>query len=304
MLPRISVLLAIAVASAAMWGCSDDSCPDCPEDIDTIHVYMPPDTIIVHDTTEIELDLPPQPPQGVFSVTGDGAVELWWAGPYEHDIDQYRIYRATSPDDIEPNTYQFLFAVDATINPNLDLLWYSALDDSPENGTTYWYAIASVDFAGQVSDLSAEMVFDTPRPEGVVLLSDAAISLATSGFDFGTRTRVSADNVTADVYVDSFEGILYLNAGNTGGTHLTDIQDMGFTDFWDVIGYAPTDGWSELGFSEIILGHTYIIWTDDEHFAKMRVMDINLDGTVAFQWAWQPQVNNPELTAPNGGAGD
>lgn len=246
------------------------------------------------DDDEIN-DPRPQPPQGVFSITGDGAVELWWAGPYERDIDEFWIYRATSPDDVEPDEYQFLFAVDADDNPDLDLVWYSTIDESADNGVTYWYAIASVDFAGQVSDLSAESIFDTPRPEGVVTLYDIAVSVANSGFDFGGKARMSADNATTDVYVDSFEGIFYLNAGNTGGTHLTDIQDMGYTGSWDAIGYAPTEGWSDLGFVELILGHTYIIWTDDEHFAKMRVIDIDPGGTVHFQWAWQPQVNNPEL---------
>ncbi|HOD67509.1 MAG TPA: HmuY family protein [candidate division Zixibacteria bacterium] len=245
----------------------------------------------------------PQPPQGVFSITGDGWVDLWWMYPYDRDIKEFLVYRAEAPMDEPPEEYTLQFRVPAVDNPELNLVWDSTRDNSVDNGKTYWYALATVDHAGRVSDLSAEPVFDTPRPEGVVTLRDYALDVNNAGFDFNGKNVVSAGSPSADVWIDSFDGILYLNAGDTLGTRYTDIQDMGFTGSWDVIGWAPTDGWSNLGWAEIIIGHTYIIWTDDEHFAKLRVISVDgVTGTVMFQWAWQPQVNNPELIAPHGGA--
>ena len=39
----------------------------------------------------------PPAPQGVFSVTGDGSVEVVWYGVYERDIDSYVVYRSFQP---------------------------------------------------------------------------------------------------------------------------------------------------------------------------------------------------------------
>jgi hypothetical protein len=197
-----------------------------------------------------------------------------------------------------PSQYNFLFEVDAVNNPNLDLVWDSVSDGPLPNGTTYWYAIASVDHAGQVSDLSAEDVWDTPRPEGVTTLYDFRQNVSLSGFDFGGQSRISAGSILCDVYVDQFDGILYFNAGDTLSFRNTDIQDMGFTGSWDVIGWAPYYGWSNLGYVEVILDHTYVIWTEDDHYAKIRVINVNPGGSVTIQWAYQLQQANPELAPP------
>ncbi len=248
------------------------------------------------DDNDANFDPRPQPPQGVFSITGDGSVELWWAGPYERDIASFNIYRAQSPDTLAPSQYEFRFSVLAEDNPDLDLIYYFTSDEDAANATTYWYAISSVDHAGQESDLSAEDIFDTPRPEGVVELTDVAVFENTSGFDFSSEVRVPAGSPLCDVWVDRFDGIFYLNAGDTSiaSLDLNDIQDMGFTDDWDVIGWAPVEGYSELGYAEIIEGHTYVLWNDENHFMKMYVLDIDAN-SVTFQWAYQQQDGNPEL---------
>jgi hypothetical protein len=130
----------------------------------------------------------------------------------------------------------------------------------------------------------------------VAVLFDVLIDPGLSGYDFDASSNV--DTSQADVYVDSVGGIFYLNAGNI----LTDLQDMGFTSSFDDVGYAPQDGWSELGWVELIQGHTYVIWTDDLHFAKMRADTISYSsGWVKFQWAYQTDPENPELIArPDG----
>ncbi len=43
-----------------------------------------------------------------------------------------------------------------------------------------------------------------------------------------------------------------------------------------------------MGYLEIIRYHTYIIWTDDDHYAKIRVLSTDLaTGRITFQWAYQ-----------------
>ncbi|RKX25081.1 MAG: hypothetical protein DRP47_10400 [Candidatus Zixiibacteriota bacterium] len=237
----------------------------------------------------------PEPPQGVYSVTSDGVVEIHWNGPYDRDIVEYIVYRNSVSLEAP---YTEIGRVTADDNPNLDLLLYHYYDEQADNGTTYFYAVASVDHAGQISTLSAEDVFDTPRPEGEVFLSDIAVDESKAGFNFDSHSRVYASISSCDVYVDSYEGVLYLNAGNMMTTKGTLIQDMGYTDYWDDIGWAPASGWSELGYVEIILNHTYVIRTDDSCYAKMRATSVDKNTGVIFQWAHQEVPGNRELSPP------
>lgn len=228
----------------------------------------------------------PAAPQGVTSVTGDGAVYVFWNGPYERDIAGYQIWRSLEPVD----NYVEIGQVQAVANSNLDLLIYEYIDQNVANGVTYYYAVSTFDLAGQSSDLSAEEVYDTPRPDGEVVLFDYQYSPSLAGYDFSAYNVVSFDYPAADVFVDRVDDVYYLNAFDTD----TDLQDMGYTDDFDEIGWAPTDGWSANGWLELVLGHTYIIWTRDLHFAKMRVISIN-SNSVMFEWAYQTDTDNPEL---------
>lgn len=238
------------------------------------------------DNDVILIDMTPAAPQGVFSVTGDNAVYIYFNGPYESDIDGYIIWRS-----LEPLTnYGEIGTVDAVSNSNLDLIIYEYIDVAVNNGVTYYYAVSSVDNSGQISELSAEDVFDTPRPEGETILSDAAVNSNVSGYNFAAEARVSATSEVADVFVDRASDIFFINAGDI----LTDIQDMGFTSSLDDVGWAPEEGWSDIGWFEIIVGHTYVIWTNDNHFAKIRVLSIN-SISVNFEWAYQTDEGNPEL---------
>lgn len=258
---RKFLTILIAVSATLFVGCDDD-----------------PDLILI--------DTVPATPQGVYSVTGDDAVYIYWNGPYENDIDGYIVWRSFEP----LTNYEEIAYVDAVSNPDLDLLIYEYIDRNVVNGATYYYAVSSVDNAGQVSELSAENVFDTPRPDGVVILADSGSIINQSGYNFAAQAVVSATSEVADVFVDMFDGTFYLNARDVN----TDIQDMGYTESFDDIGWAPTEGWSEVGWMEIILDHTYVIWTRDNHFAKLRVTAIN-SITVDFQWAYQTDDGNPEL---------
>lgn len=241
-------------------------------------------------------DPAPEPPQGVISITGDGEVFIYWAGPFDRDITRYIVYRNTTGEDAP---YTEIGRVIADDNPNLDLIYYEYVDDEVANGQTYYYAVATVDHAGHVSGLSAEDVFDTPRPEGTVFLEDIEADTTKAGFNFATQSVISAKSSICDIFLDSFEGTLYLNAGQFSNARETVIQDMGYTGDWDDIGWAPTLGWSGLGYVEVIRNHTYVILTDDSTYAKVWVRGIGFQGGVTLQWAHQEVSGNQELIAPN-----
>ena len=245
----------------------------------------------------------PVSPQGVISITGDGVVHVLFNGIYDRDVDYYRVWRSRE----ELDNYTVIGTVDAVTNPNLDLVLYRFDDNNVANGVSvpYFYAVTSVDFAGQESGLSAESVFDTPRTEDeAALFSNDQQNGLISGFNLATGLAVYDTSSLADIYVDRFQGILYLNIGSVD----VDIQDMGYTEpitfdgdvlAFDNIGWAPQDGWSELGYVEVIEGHTYVIWTADNHFAKLRVYNADPGaGLIAFNYAYQTDVGNPELSIP------
>lgn len=234
----------------------------------------------------IIIDNPPAAPQGVYTITGDNAVYVYWNGPYERDLDEYWVYRSLSA----TTGYVAIGTVAAVANPNLDLVIYEFVDNTAVNGQTYYYAVASVDGANHVSELSAEEVFDTPRPEGNAVVFDEAIEPSLAGYDLSARVNVSSGSSAADIFIDRALGIYYINVADA----LTDIQDLGYTSSFDAVGYAPISGWSANGWAEIILGHTYIIWTRDLNYAKMRVQSIN-SNSVSFRWAYQTDPDNPEL---------
>lgn len=259
-------LLLVAVVPFVIGGCDDDDNP----------------TIVTYE---------PAPPQGVYSVTGDGQVTIWWNGPYESNIAEYVVYRSLN----ETTGYVEIGSVEAEPNPDLDLLIYSYVDNNVANGVTYYYAVTSVNTAGYESELSAENVYDTPRPDGQgMVLFPIEIDTNLAGFSFAAQARVSMNNPLADIVVDRPGSISYLNAANDQ----TDIQDMGYTDGFDDITYAPQNGWSQLGYVEAIVGHTYVVWTADDNYAKVRITAIAGNGAVTFDWGYQTDTGNPELIAP------
>ncbi len=237
-------------------------------------------------TKYVEVNRPPVAPQGVYSITADEAVYLYWLPVMETDLAHYRVFR--SSDDVQ---YHFISTVPKGTEEYIDA--------NVVNGTTYYYAISAVDQSGDESELSRETVFDTPRPEGQnLLLADFNQFPEDAGYDFSTYSVVPYSSSNADIYVELSKGVFFINVADAQ----TDIQDMGYTDNFDEISFSPTnpDGWSKVGWSEAILGHTYIIWTSDDHYAKLRITSIG-STIVRFDWGYQVAQGNPELARPQHG---
>jgi len=248
-------------------------------------------------TKYIENDVDPAVPQGVYSITGDEQVTVIWMPVQDDDLSYYEVWR--SDDDY---TYNYL-------DDSYDTTY---VDTDLTNGETIYYAVRSVDEGGNVSALSFNyFVFDTPRSQGVnVRMHDNFTDSARAAFDFSTHTVVPYMNAGADIFLtyenvfkspDDTTHVFFLNVANI----YTDIQDMGYTYDFDEISYVPDTmindtaaGWSEIGWVEVAIGHTYVFWTADNHFAKIRITSVDEPSDISFDWAYQDDVGNLELARP------
>lgn len=253
--------IAVLLAGLLLWGCED-----------TERVYI----------TEPDLTAPGVP-RGVNSLTGDQQVTVYWYGSTEPDLDLYIIYR----DDEDPDD---LYEEIGRVHVNEFRSQWSFIDRDVQNSHTYFYAVSAVDYEGNESDLSYEDVFDTPRPEGFNVYVDATADQ--SGWNFLRRMKVSRNSPDADIIFDYDEQLetIFIEAADAND----DIQDFGYTDDIDEVGWAPEEGWSSVGWCEVILGHTYVVWTDANRYAKVRVFDMG-STWVRFDWAHQEDPGNPEL---------
>jgi hypothetical protein len=281
-------------------GCDDDNCIECLD------------------------HTPPAVPAGVFSVTGDGMVTVYWdylEYPARRDLVKYWVWRQVSCPDagdppIDPSgPYDFLAEV--SVDDPYDELTYRFVDTDVTNGCDYAYAVSAVDGAGNESALSYETVIDTPRPEGYdLVLYDVDTNPALSGLNFSgpfepvpTAQRVdpTTPGTSADIYVDFESAVPFVYTARPQ----VRLQDYGtFLDGTivrlDWVDWAPEGGYSLTGKSELIYGHAYIVeilepGTGELHYAKFAVTGINTAaGTVVLDWAYQIVPGLPELKATTG----
>ncbi len=226
----------------------------------------------------------PAAPTNVYTITGDNRVDIFWNYNTERDVAGYNVYYSYSYD----GTYTF---IGSTTKNNF-------IDTDVNNGVTYYYAVTAYDRFNNESELSYDEVFDTPRPEGFnQSIFDYLLFESTSGYDFQNNLVVPFDSDNADFFFENYTtgGKFYLNVWED-----TDIQDMGVTtDIYD-ISYAPTSGYvpivtgDNIKYTEAKIGHTYVIWTWDNHYAKVRITNITRE-RITFDWAYQTAEGNREL---------
>lgn len=230
---------------------------------------------------------PPSAPRNISTVTGDERVDIYWDMNAERDVAGYNVYYSYSYD----GKYTLIGSTEST----------HFIDDGARNETTYYYAVSAYDYDGNESDLSEDVVYDTPRPEGFnQAIFDYNKSPNNAGYDFSKYLVLSYTETDADMFFENYNGTFYLNVWATD----SDLQDMGPTqDIWD-ISYAPTGGWvpvqqgENVKYTQAIVGHTYVIWTWDNHFAKVRIKNITNERMV-FDWAYQLVEGNRELKRGN-----
>ncbi len=231
--------------------------------------------IACHEEEELDT-YPPASPRGITSLSLDNAIQLNWLHNTEPDIDGYNVWKSDHYD----GRYQLLGSTSEN----------EFIDHSALNGVTKYYAVSAFDFRGNESELSTDVVYDTPRPEGFgVHLTEVSAQPLLSGYDFSTYSVGPYNDEFTDVFFERSGTLYLLSVWND-----TDIQDMGFTSSLDDISWAPVEGWAPSRTAEAIPGHTYIIWTWDDHYAKVRLSNVG-DAGIVFDWAYQTAEGNTEL---------
>lgn len=227
-------------------------------------------------------DIPPSPPTNIRTITGDNRIDIYWDHSPERDVAGYNVYYSYSYD----GRYTLIGSTDDNY----------FIDYGAKNGITYYYAVTAYDYNNNESELSKDVVYDTPRPEGFnQAVFDYNISPNNSGYDFSDYKVVAYNSDVADFFFENYNGKYYVTVWED-----TDIQDMGATqDIYD-ISYAPLDGWisikpgENIKYAEAVVGHTYVIWTWDNHYAKIRIKNITRE-RMTFDWAYQLVEGNREL---------
>jgi hypothetical protein len=237
----------------------------------------------VNEPEYIVDNVAPAPPTGVWVLNGDNRVDLYWDENREPDLAGYNIYYSDAYDG------KYYIIGSSAYNSFID---YDAV-----NGEKYFYAITAYDYNGNESDLSVDVIYSTARPEGFnQSVFDYRQFPNNSGYSFPLYSVVAYDSLDVDFFFENYQGDFYLDVWSD-----TDIQDMGPTnDIYD-IPFAPTSGWSQTKDAVAILGHTYVIWTWNNHYAKIRITQITSQ-RVVFDWAYQ-LVEGEKQLKPSGTPG-
>lgn len=219
---------------------------------------------------------PPAPPTGIQVLNGDERVDIFWNHNRESDLAGYNVYYSYS--------YNGRYTLIGSTANNY------FIDFGANNGERYYYAVTAYDYNGNESDLSHDVVYAVPRPEGFnQTIFDYRRFPNNAGYSFANYSVVRYDDQNSDVFFENYQGTYYLVVWDD-----TDIQDMGSTsDIYD-IPYAPSSGWSPSKDVIARVGHTYVIWTWNNHYAKIRVKNITPD-RVVFDWAYQLVKGEPML---------
>ena len=222
---------------------------------------------------------PPSPPSGIQVLNGDNRVDIYWDRNRESDVAGYNVYFNY---DYE-GRYELIGSTSGTYFADLEAV----------NGNKYYYAVAAYDYNGNESELSYDVIYSTPRPEGFnEIVFDEQRFPDYAGYSFQNYSVVPFDDDYADFFFDIYDGVPYINAWDVPAP--TYIQDMGYTnDIYD-IEYAPENGWIYMDYLEAYVGHTYVIWTIENKFAKIRIKSISAD-KIVFDWAFQTVEREHQL---------
>jgi hypothetical protein len=239
----------------------------------------------------------PAVPVGVFSITGDGYVDIIWQSNNDNGITAgYGVYRFVGYVG-DQEEYELIATVDAGIGAVTE----SYRDYDVVNGVTEYYAVNAFNEVGE-SELSYEDVFDTPRPQGNLVVRDFWDYPAQSGVDFFPFPPYAQvghwDLDNPDIYFeyDTENEAFFFWVGGIDYQDV-DIQDYGYIDDIKGVGWGDPGGtWSEVGWMELLEGHGYVVWTADNYFAAFRVNYLNYGSkSINITWSFQTDQGNPEL---------
>ncbi len=245
----------------------------------------------------VDREAPPNP-SGVYSITGNGSVEVHWSPLVGADVAGYTVYAARDPDSVG------MFPIGQVFGEEADTF----VDSGIPNGVTWYYGVTAFDHDGNESGFQGEeyvgeVVHDTPRPSGAGLtLYSPGERFSESAVDWseyaGGRDGLAVpfDDSQADFIIldDEKSDLLFLQGTTISvgdSAFENDIQDFGFTQSLDEVDWAPSEGWARAPV-ELIAGHAYIVWTWDDYYAKFRVSGLTAT-SATLEWAYQATDDYP-----------
>ncbi|MBU1699354.1 MAG: hypothetical protein KJ970_20255 [Candidatus Eisenbacteria bacterium] len=250
------------------------------------------------------------PPLGLYSITGDEEVTLfWWCSNYD-DLVGYKVYFISGPygggaDPREevPNGFEVVDSLSVT-PPCSELK--SIVIDGLTNGETYHFLVVAAKDNWSDISYTSNIIADTPRPESgtTITLYAKQAEPTLAGLEVSSFERVDCTSLDSNYDTPGGSGDIMVERFNPGagvrawidGINSGWIQDIGYMQDWDDADEAPETGYADAGHSiEALMGHVYAIWTGDNHFAKIQVTDIE----PSFEWikvkaAYQPAVGERE----------
>lgn len=222
-------------------------------------------------------NIPPSAPTNVATFALDNEVEITWDKSLSSDVAGYNVYYAYE--------YNGHYSLLGNTKGNY---FVDGGTNGPENGVKYFYAVTAYDYDGNESDYSGTYAFAIPRPEGYnVTLYDFNVDAAKGGYDLSDYLVVNYSDEYSDLFFEDYNGKYYLDVWED-----SDIKDMGATTDITDITVAPVSGYVQkfegdnIKYTEAIAGHTYVLRTWDNHFAKVRISQI-ASNRVIFDWAYQ-----------------
>jgi len=256
------------------------------------------------DVFDVSDHIAPGAPRDVFSVTGDGSVTVYWSPPRDADLAGFRVLVSRDDADYyrvaELPASQRHWAVRGASLP-------ATVPFDFQNGTTYWFAVESVDATGNRSDLSdAVVTSDTPRPAGrdLRLYDVNGPRRAESGYDFSRSPygyALDGTSLFADV-VYAWEGRPVLRAAHPSVVELQNLGPMAMDD--DRAGRLDESRWQPAAAVAADPGDVILVKLYEEtrpgndiepfNVAKVRVVNAAPDA-VWLDWAYQIQPNSREL---------
>jgi hypothetical protein len=252
------------------------------------------------------------PPLGLWSVTGNGEVDLvWFTSNFEGDLDGYAIYVYegdygiyTSRSSIPSGFERAATLPVSTSSSGTQGITITGLD----NGQTYSFLVTAAKDDWEKNSHTSNIIIDTPRHEvwALQLQNENKGAGTPCALKFSSSPPyvevVDKTDPDAMIMFESFDAGLGKRSGFVGVQQRAQIQDLGFMADWSLADVAPESGYPDADFSvTAMMHHVYAVRMGfvTPNYAKIYVQSITgnpVDNSdvATVRVAYQTDPANPE----------